>query len=128
MALQTVFSLRASTMIAPPLTYVACAVTDIGAAAAVLGEDLELPATECRLGDRPIPVFSVGSAAVILLALVLIASLVVTRPWCNYLCPIGAVTDFLRFSHWQVRRRAKQSGTPLRALRGVSELERRHNV
>ena len=31
-----------------------------------------------------------------LLAVVLVASLFVTRPWCNYLCPIRAVTDFLR--------------------------------
>jgi NosR/NirI family transcriptional regulator, nitrous oxide reductase regulator len=30
------------------------------------------------------------------LAVVLVASLVITRPWCNYLCPIRAVTDFIR--------------------------------
>ena len=30
------------------------------------------------------------------LAAVLIASLVISRPWCNYLCPIRAVTDFIR--------------------------------
>ena len=30
------------------------------------------------------------------LAAVLGASLVISRPWCNYLCPIRAVTDFIR--------------------------------
>jgi len=32
----------------------------------------------------------------VLLALVLIASLFVARPWCNGLCPIRAVTDYIR--------------------------------
>lgn len=31
----------------------------------------------------------------VLLAAVLVASLLITRPWCNYLCPIRAVTDFI---------------------------------
>jgi hypothetical protein len=31
----------------------------------------------------------------VLLAVVLIASLVITKPWCNYLCPIRAITDFV---------------------------------
>ena len=31
-----------------------------------------------------------------LLAFVLIASLFVPRPWCRYLCPIRAVTDYLK--------------------------------
>lgn len=30
-----------------------------------------------------------------LLAVVLVASLVITKPWCNYLCPIRAITDFI---------------------------------
>jgi NosR/NirI family transcriptional regulator, nitrous oxide reductase regulator len=32
------------------------------------------------------------------LAVVLVASLVITRPWCNYLCPVRAVTDFVRLA------------------------------
>ncbi len=32
----------------------------------------------------------------VLLALILIASLFIARPWCNALCPIRAVTDYLR--------------------------------
>jgi len=31
-----------------------------------------------------------------LLAVTLLASLFITRPWCNFLCPIRAVTDYLR--------------------------------
>ena len=31
-----------------------------------------------------------------LLAVVLLTSLFITRPWCNFLCPIRAVTDYLR--------------------------------
>jgi hypothetical protein len=32
----------------------------------------------------------------ILMALVLMAALVLTRPWCAYLCPIKGVTDFIK--------------------------------
>jgi polyferredoxin len=32
----------------------------------------------------------------ILLGVVLILSLFVTRPWCNYLCPVRAVADYIR--------------------------------
>jgi len=32
----------------------------------------------------------------ILLAFVLIISLFITRPWCNYLCPVCAVNDYIR--------------------------------
>jgi len=32
----------------------------------------------------------------VLLAVVLIVSLFLTRPWCNYLCPIRVITDYLR--------------------------------
>ncbi len=39
-----------------------------------------------------------------LLAIVLVASLFVARPWCNYLCPIRAVTDFLILGRRWVRR------------------------
>ena len=31
----------------------------------------------------------------VLLAAVLVASMLITRPWCNYLCPIRAVGDFI---------------------------------
>lgn len=31
-----------------------------------------------------------------LLAVVLIAALFITRPWCNYLCPLRAVSDYIR--------------------------------
>jgi polyferredoxin len=31
----------------------------------------------------------------LLLIGVVVASLVITRPWCNYLCPIRAFTDFV---------------------------------
>jgi Na+-translocating ferredoxin:NAD+ oxidoreductase RnfG subunit len=31
-----------------------------------------------------------------LLAVVLVAALFITRPWCNYLCPLRAVADYLR--------------------------------
>lgn len=39
-----------------------------------------------------------------LLAAVLVASLFLRRPWCNYLCPIRAVTDFLGFGRKWARR------------------------
>jgi len=32
----------------------------------------------------------------ILLGLILILSLFVARPWCNYICPVRAVTDYIR--------------------------------
>ena len=38
-----------------------------------------------------------------LLAAILVASLFVTRPWCNYLCPVRVVTDYLRFGRRWVR-------------------------
>jgi polyferredoxin len=31
-----------------------------------------------------------------LLAVVLVASLFIIRPWCNYLCPLRAVADYIR--------------------------------
>jgi uncharacterized protein with FMN-binding domain len=39
-----------------------------------------------------------------LLAVVLVASLFITRPWCNYLCPIRAVTEYLRLGRSVGRR------------------------
>jgi len=42
-----------------------------------------------------------------LLAIVLVASLFLTRPWCNYLCPLRAVTDFLRLLRRQFLVRAR---------------------
>lgn len=32
----------------------------------------------------------------VLLGIVLIAALIIRRPWCNYLCPLRPVTDFIR--------------------------------
>ena len=37
-----------------------------------------------------------SSLSIAVLALVLIASLFVKRPWCNYLCPIDPVVEFIR--------------------------------
>ncbi len=39
-----------------------------------------------------------------LLAVVLVASLFITRPWCNYLCPIRPVTDYLHLGRRVARR------------------------
>ncbi len=40
----------------------------------------------------------------ILLAVVLILSLFIRRPWCSYLCPLRPVTDFLRLlRNWAVK-------------------------
>jgi hypothetical protein len=47
-----------------------------------------------------------------LLAVVLVASLFITRPWCNYLCPIRPVTDYLHLGRNAVRRTV--SSTPKR--------------
>jgi len=38
------------------------------------------------------------------LVAILIAALVITRPWCNYLCPIRAITDFIRLARHAVGR------------------------
>lgn len=41
----------------------------------------------------------------ILLALVLIVSLFIRRPWCSYLCPLRPVTDFLKLlRNWRLPR------------------------
>lgn len=41
------------------------------------------------------------SVSFALLAVVLIASLYLKRPWCNYLCPVRPVTDFIQmFRRW----------------------------
>ena len=40
----------------------------------------------------------------ILLAFVLILSLFITRPWCNYLCPVRAVSDYIRLLRRSFRR------------------------
>jgi hypothetical protein len=37
----------------------------------------------------------------VLLVLVLLASLVIYRPWCNYVCPLGPVVDYVgEVRHW----------------------------
>jgi len=40
-----------------------------------------------------------------LLAIVLVASLFITRPWCNYLCPLRAVSDYIRFLRHSLNRK-----------------------
>ncbi len=40
-----------------------------------------------------------------LLAAVLVTSLLVRRPWCRFLCPIGAIDDFLRALRGWVKKR-----------------------
>jgi len=39
----------------------------------------------------------------VILALFLVGSLFVTRPWCNYACPLRAVTDYLRLVRKEMR-------------------------
>jgi hypothetical protein len=45
------------------------------------------------------------------LGLVLIAALFITRPWCNYLCPIRPVTDFIRVIRELVKERWRKTRT-----------------
>ena len=45
-----------------------------------------------------------------LLAAVLLASLLVKRPWCRFLCPIGATADFLRTMRGWVKEGVKSLG------------------
>ena len=48
----------------------------------------------------------VGTTAIFgLLAVVLIASLLIVRPWCRLLCPVPAFEDYLRL----IKRKAKQA-------------------
>ena len=42
-------------------------------------------------------------AQFVLLAIVLVASLFIMRPWCSYLCPLRAVTDYIRLTRKCVR-------------------------
>jgi len=44
----------------------------------------------------------------VLLAAILVTSLILTRPWCNYLCPIRALTDYIRL----VRRSLRGAASP----------------
>jgi Na+-translocating ferredoxin:NAD+ oxidoreductase RnfG subunit len=39
----------------------------------------------------------------VLLAVILVTSLIFTRPWCNYLCPIRAVADYIRLVRRSLR-------------------------
>jgi hypothetical protein len=45
------------------------------------------------------------------LGLVLIAALFISRPWCNYLCPIRPVTDFIRVIRELVKERWRKTKT-----------------
>ncbi|MBN1699441.1 MAG: 4Fe-4S binding protein [Spirochaetales bacterium] len=46
--------------------------------------------------------------AILVLAVVLIASLFTERPWCRWLCPFGAVQGIVQlFSPWKIRRNRK---------------------
>lgn len=55
--------------------------------------------------------FTGSSMQFVLLALILMASLFIKRPWCNYLCPLRPVTDLYRtirkwgIESWQNRRK-----------------------
>ena len=40
----------------------------------------------------------------VLLAAVLVASHVITRPWCRYLCPTGVVIEYVVFGRNWVRK------------------------
>jgi len=48
-----------------------------------------------------------------LLAVVLVASLFITRPWCNYLCPIRPVTDYLHLGRNVARRTVRGRPGPV---------------
>ncbi len=47
-----------------------------------------------------------------LLAAVLVTSLLVRRPWCRFLCPIGAIDDFLRTMRGWVKQRETRISRP----------------
>lgn len=56
-----------------------------------------------------------------LLVVVLVASLFITRPWCNYLCPIRAITDYLRLGRQAARRAVRRQSAPVSSVpRNVS--------
>jgi polyferredoxin len=48
--------------------------------------------------------FSAGFFPWMLLVFVLFASMIILRPFCYYLCPVGAVMNFLLFVNTQVKR------------------------
>ena len=50
-------------------------------------------------------------SALVVLALVLLASVFVARPWCRWFCPLGAVLGLIQLvSPWKIRRRESCSG------------------
>lgn len=49
--------------------------------------------------------FSAGFFPWMLLVFVLFASMILLRPFCYYLCPVGAILDFLMFLRKQVKQR-----------------------
>lgn len=55
--------------------------------------------------------FSAGFFPWMLLVLVLFASLIILRPFCYYLCPVGAIMDFIIFIRTQVRKTWKTKRT-----------------
>lgn len=57
-------------------------------------------------------------SALTVLALVLIASLFVERPWCRWFCPLGAVLGLIQLvSPWKIRRRENCTGCGLASRR-----------
>ncbi len=56
----------------------------------------------------------------ILLAVVLVGAIFISRPWCNSLCPIRALTDFSGL----VRRCVGCKGTPCHSCKGPTEFQK----
>jgi len=53
--------------------------------------------------------FSAGFFPWMLLVFVLFASLIILRPFCHYLCPVGAILDFMLFLRNQGKRLWKRT-------------------
>lgn len=51
-----------------------------------------------------------------LLAVILIASLFLKRPWCNYLCPLRAVTDYLKMIRGWITELKRAKGNKVRGI------------
>ncbi len=53
--------------------------------------------------------FSAGFVPWMLLVFVLFASMIILRPFCHYLCPVGPILDFVRFLRTQAKQRWKRN-------------------